>query len=237
MKVAALYVDPRGPYFGRDDVDPWDESRDARLYAGPWPVVAHPPCSRWCQLASVNHARWGTPIGEDGGCFAAALDHVRQYGGVLEHPAYSIAWRAFDLPVPERGRWRRSLLDEGWVAEVSQAAYGHAARKRTWLYYVGETTPIELDWREPEVTGAVGAGINSGECLDRRRLSRAEAIHTPPAFAATLIGLARHASSSPRSTPASSDPNTGRDRSLASQQKVDRPCMGRRGTVLTGAAA
>jgi hypothetical protein len=46
-RVAALYVDPAGVYAGLDDVDLWDEKRDARLYAGPWSVVAHPPCKSW----------------------------------------------------------------------------------------------------------------------------------------------------------------------------------------------
>ena len=55
--VAALYVDPRGCYAGLPDVDVWDEQRDARTYAGPHPVVAHPPCSRWCRLAGLVEAR------------------------------------------------------------------------------------------------------------------------------------------------------------------------------------
>ena len=38
--VAALYVETNGSYFGLPGVDPWDEPRDARLYAGPHPVVA-----------------------------------------------------------------------------------------------------------------------------------------------------------------------------------------------------
>src|SRR5947207_11553581 len=85
--VAALYVDAKGVYANLPNVEVWDEARDARRYAGPWPVVAHPPCSSWCQLASVNEARWGKRIGDDGGTFAAALKAVRTFGGVLEHPA------------------------------------------------------------------------------------------------------------------------------------------------------
>jgi hypothetical protein len=42
--IAALYVQTGGCYFNLPDVEPWDEARDARKYAGPWPVVAHPPC-------------------------------------------------------------------------------------------------------------------------------------------------------------------------------------------------
>jgi len=37
--VAALYVETDGAYFGLPDVDPWDEARDARLYAGPHPAA------------------------------------------------------------------------------------------------------------------------------------------------------------------------------------------------------
>ena len=43
--VAALYVEKGGVYYGLPGVDPWDEERDARLYDGPWRVVAHPPCA------------------------------------------------------------------------------------------------------------------------------------------------------------------------------------------------
>jgi hypothetical protein len=46
--VDALYVDPKGIYprlLGPEHC--WDEARDARTYAGPGPVVAHPPCQRW----------------------------------------------------------------------------------------------------------------------------------------------------------------------------------------------
>ena len=48
--VAALFVEDGGAYFGLPHVDPWPESRDARAYAGPLPVVAHPPCQRWGKM-------------------------------------------------------------------------------------------------------------------------------------------------------------------------------------------
>jgi hypothetical protein len=188
--IAALYVERGGVYYGLEGVDPWDERRDARRYDGPWPVVAHPPCASWCQLASVNLARWGAPIGADRGTFHHALEAVRRFGGVLEHPAYSLAFQRYGLPEPIRGHWRRSFFDAGWVTEVSQSAYGHPARKRTWLYFVGEA-PFELDWSEPEVEIVVGAGIHSGESLEAKRATPAEALTTPIPFRDVLLELAR----------------------------------------------
>ena len=189
VTVAALFVAKDGAYFGIGGVDPWDEERDARLYDGPWPVVAHPPCARWCQLAPVNEARYGTPVGHDHGCFAAALEAVEECGGVLEHPAYTLAWHAFDLPRPRRGSWQRT--PHGWVTEVSQSAYGCAARKRTWLYYVGPEPPA-LDWRDVPGEAVIGGGINSGECVGRRKIEKREASATPPAFRDLLLSLARN---------------------------------------------
>lgn len=189
--VAALFVASGGTYFGLDGVDPWDEERDARLYRGPHPVVAHPPCGRWCQLAPVNEARYGTPVGHDGGSFAAALEAVETFGGVLEHPAYTLAWHAFDLQRPRRGSWQKDATRLGWVTEVSQSAYGHRARKRTWLYFVGDEEPPVLDWRDVPGDAVIGGGINSGECVGRPKIEKSEAIRTPDAFRELLISLAR----------------------------------------------
>lgn len=151
MKIAALFVETNGCYFGLPDVDPWDELRDARLYCGPWPVVAHPPCQRWGRF-------WhGCPIkphqfelGDDGGAFLAALNAVRLWGGVLEHPADSKAWDHFGLVRPVRGKGWRSADDcEGFTCYVEQGHYGHVARKGTWLYARGLKLP-ELNWSRGE---------------------------------------------------------------------------------------
>ena len=104
--VAALYVDRLGPYPKMPGVEVWDEARDARLYAGPWPVVAHPPCQLWGPFAAINFKRWGgehNRPGNDGGCFEAALNAVRKWGGVLEHPAFSKAWSGYGLARPGIG--------------------------------------------------------------------------------------------------------------------------------------
>ena len=94
--VAALYVETGGVYYDLDGVDPWDEARDARAYPGPHPVVAHPPCARWGRYWSGGpSAKVRRELGDDGGCFEAALRFVRLYGGVLEHPANTAAWRFF----------------------------------------------------------------------------------------------------------------------------------------------
>jgi hypothetical protein len=188
--IAALFVERDGIYWDIPDIDPWDEQRDARLYPGPHPVVAHPPCGRWCQLASVNEARGGAKIGDDGGCFESALNSVRSYGGVLEHPAYSLAWPQYNLPRPVRGYWSSDLTGEGWVTEVSQAAYGHPARKRTWLYANAPQLP-SLDWSDPAGELVVGAGIHVGQAAGRGRIDGAAASATPEPFRDVLIEIAR----------------------------------------------
>lgn len=194
MTVAALFVSRRGPYWNRPGVDAWDEKRDARKYDGLCPVVAHPPCGRWCRLAKFVEQQHGLKVGDDGGCFASALANVRRCGGVLEHPAFSLAWRAFDLTPPAGRGWLRTF-DDGWVCEVSQTIYGHRASKPTWLYYVGETPPAPLDWRSGVPTGSISGCRKrmSPEARARRpRIWGAEASRTPDRFADALLELARH---------------------------------------------
>lgn len=191
MNVAALFVDHQGTYADVPWVDLWDEERDARRYPGELPVVAHPPCSRWCQLAHVNQKRYGHKVGDDGGCFASALASVRRWGGVLEHPAFSYAWPAFGLTRPLRGGWQRSI-DGGWVAQVSQRAYGHRARKMTWLYYIGKRPPLETSWTCPEPEAQVSFCKNHGNS-PLPRLSKRAAAATPEQFRDLLLSLARNA--------------------------------------------
>ncbi len=194
ITVAALYVDPRGPYPKIPGVDCWDEARDARKYPGPWPVVAHPPCHLWTNFAALNFKRYGgehNRPGNDGGKFAHALASVRLFGGVLEHPAGSNAWKAFHLCPPIAGEWVKAVRADGsieWVCEVWQSAYGHKARKRTWLLYVGAEPPLEANWTQNPGTHQCG-------WFDRKKptLGKAEASRTPVAFAEYLVRLARSA--------------------------------------------
>lgn len=185
--VAALFVETDGCYFGLPGVEPWDIQRDARAYAGPHPVVAHPPCDRWHQLSAVNHKRWGYIINDDDGCFAAALAAVRAFGGVLEHPAESRAFKFHRIPEPVAGNWQRTI-DGDWVTEVWQSAYGHRARKRTWLLYRGETPPPSLEWRRSPGSHQIGF-------FDRKlpQLPTAERAATPVEFRDLLISIARTA--------------------------------------------
>jgi len=193
--VAALFVQPDGCYANRHDIDAWPESRDARRYAGPLPVVAHPPCQLWGSMAAVNFARWGgehNRPGNDGGCFAAALAAVNSWGGVLEHPAATRAWKAHGLTKPTAVGWQRS--GEGWVCEVWQSAYGHRANKATWLYYRGTRAPHELRWARITGTHQIGRHDQRGKARNKPTLGKREANATPPEFQAELLRLARWAS-------------------------------------------
>lgn len=209
--IAALYVVDRGPYYDVPGVDPWPAWRDARTYGGPFPVVAHPPCERWGRYwGGGPSAKVRRTLGDDGGCFAHALHAVRRYGGVLEHPEASHAWKAFGLARPPKtGGWIRADA-HGWTCCVEQGHYGHPARKATWLYAVRTARP-ELMWG-----ASAGRRLDEGfhSAAERRaaraagkrprpRLSRGENLRTPTAFRDLLLGLA--ASVRPRGAGARAD--------------------------------
>ena len=194
-KIAALFVQVDGAYWNRPEIDAWPEARDARRYAGPMPVVAHPPCQLWGAMAAVNYARWGgehNKPGNDGGCFAAALESVRRFGGVLEHPAKTRAWAAHGLAKPAAIGWQRTI-DGGWVCEVWQSAYGHRANKATWLCYNGANPPFELRWDRPKGTHQIGFHDKRGKAANKPTLGKREANATPLEFRDELLRLAMKA--------------------------------------------
>jgi hypothetical protein len=185
-RVAALYIDPNGPYpelLGSSFC--WDAKRDARGYAGPWPVVAHPPCGPYSKLKQLYQ-------GAENDCALIAVAQVRVFGGVLEHPAHSTLWKLVELPRPGE------LMDTygGFTIQVEQCAWGHVARKKTWLYIVGaprdfveqgvRTGGVPTHWASGSRNaprGPVPDGIKVCSAEQRRK--------SPPAFAEWLIEIAR----------------------------------------------
>ena len=209
--IAALFVERDGAYYGLPDVDPWggyshndrtEIDRDARDYRGPHPVVAHPPCERWGRFArgSTRKPNQYRP-GEDGGCFAAALTAVRNYGGVLEHPKDSLAWDFFGIQRPSGEGWQRADAYGGWTCCVEQGHYGHKANKPTWLYAVAPADALpSLTWRKGEQRLHPKALADYGYAKARRigmmameggKDKKRNRNHSPRAFADVLLSIAR----------------------------------------------
>jgi hypothetical protein len=203
VEVSALFVATGGVYFGLDGVDAWDITRDARKYAGPYPVVAHPPCERWGRYWGGGPNVTIPKIkGADGGCFLSALSAVRLHRGVLEHPEASHAWGHYGINRPPRsGGWIKADFEGGWTCCVEQGHYGHPARKATWLYANGVDLP-ELIWGPCTDRQRLDEGFHSKAERDaaraagqkpRKRLSTRENLSTPIAFRDVLLSIARTA--------------------------------------------
>lgn len=175
--VSALYIDPRGPYPSLV-ADCWDEGRDAKLYDGPNPVVAHPPCGPWGRLKFLSKH-------QDPECGIVAVSQVRRWGGVLEHPSNSTLFRHERMP------WPGELPDAlgGFTVEVNQVAWGHSCAKPTWLYFVGiDRAEVAREMRFGGTPTKRVTNGPRGPQLPRR--SAFEARATPLAFAEWLVSLA-----------------------------------------------
>lgn len=185
MTVAVLFARADSNYKALPGVDVWDAERDARRWPGGCPVVAHPPCRAWAGLRHMANPR---PDEKNLARLAVAL--VREFGGVLEHPANSTLWTAQRLPMPgERDQYG------GWTLPIVQQWWGHRAEKRTWLYIVGcdpqdvPRMPMALG-EAPCLCGTSGRRRDGTRLHRRPEITKAEREHTPPALAEWLVELA-----------------------------------------------
>lgn len=180
--IAVLFARSDSVYKSLPDCDVYDVERDALTWPGGAPVIAHPPCRLWGRLRKLAKA----PEGERE-LATWAVSQVRQWGGVLEHPAGSTLWQAAQLPQPgERDGFG------GFTVWISQWWFGHKADKPTWLYIYGiEPAGLpEIPYRIGEPAFVVNTSKRAGSKGHRPEISKSEREHTPLALAEWLREVA-----------------------------------------------
>ena len=181
--VSVLFARADSVYKALPGVDVWDADRDALTWPGGTPVVAHPPCRAW---AGLRH--WAKPLPGERNYAIWAVEQVRRFGGVLEHPHKSLLWPECGLPTgitPDA--WG------GWTLTIDQQWWGHRAQKRTRLYIVG-CTPADIPLMPlmiGEATHVVGLWSGRDRMNCRPGCSKLEREATPPMLADWLVDLAR----------------------------------------------
>lgn len=180
-EVAALFVRADSIYKSLPGVDCWDEARDARLWLGGMPGIFHPPCRGWGRLRQFSLA-----TDAERALGPWAIEQVRRYGGVVEHPAESNLWEHCMLPRPGRTPDRHG----GYCAVIDQYIFGHRAEKSTWLYIVG-VAPEDVP-EMPIKAGRPTHCIRPTKAYPRLpSVTHREREETPPPFARWLVELAR----------------------------------------------
>ena len=146
--------------------DVWDLERNALLWPGGNPVIAHPPCRSWGTLRKLAKPRPGEKA-----LAAWAVYQVREFGGVLEHPANSRLWPELNLPRPGE-------VDEyeGWTYIAPQWWWGHRAEKLTRFYIVGTRNLPEVPYRIGEAERVVTnrKGIRKGHPSFKTEITKQE---------------------------------------------------------------
>lgn len=95
--IAVLFARLDSIYKELPGCDVYDIQRDARTFRGGSAIVAHPPCRAWGRLRT-----FARPAEGERELAHFAVDVVRRFGGVLEHPAGSLLWKSAGLPEPGR---------------------------------------------------------------------------------------------------------------------------------------
>jgi hypothetical protein len=162
--IAALYVhSAHTPYATFPGIDIWPIERDATKYDGPWRCIAHPPCG--------PHGNYHRKCTQQFALAEIALNQVRRYGGIFEHPTSSQLARQ----LPE-------TLDlfNGQAITIDQYRFGHLALKPTILY------GVKINRWPPMPPPRSTTKARSVESL-----SHLQRLLTPPDLAAWIIEAVR----------------------------------------------
>lgn len=185
--VAILFARRDSHYKTMPDVDVYDIDRDARSFCGGVPVVAHPPCRAWGMLAHM-----AKPRPDEKALAPWAIEQIRKWGGVLEHPKGSRLWKEIGLPLPGE------FPDEhgGFSVDVDQYDWGHLAHKATRLYICGckiDDLPDAPPKNTTPTRWSIAGESKSGGVKGTHRISDKAREATPPKFAEYLIAIASRA--------------------------------------------
>lgn len=142
MNPAALFV-RKDTHYSALGCDCYDVERDALTWQGGVPCIAHPPCRSWSRLS-----HFAKPLPGERELALWAMDKVRRFGGVLEHPLDSRLWR-------ETGCLSYGVRDlhGGVLVPALQSWWGHRAPKRTGFYICGPVP--ELPYSDELAVGRI----------------------------------------------------------------------------------
>jgi hypothetical protein len=123
--------------------DCYDKERNAYNCPRYKPVLAHPPCRTWGNLAHFTKLT-DEEIIEEQDLARFAISLVNKNGGIVEHPKMSKLWKTADI-------------SKGILLGIQQKDFGHRAYKDTYLYIVGckikdlPQIPLNLSYPEKSV--------------------------------------------------------------------------------------
>lgn len=94
--IPVLFARKDSVYKTLPGTDVYDVERDALTWLGGSALIAHPPCRAWGQLKY-----FAKPRPNEKELAVWAIENIRRWGGVLEHPYRSDLWKSLNLPLPQ----------------------------------------------------------------------------------------------------------------------------------------
>lgn len=116
-KIAVLCAARDSVYKSFNNLEVYDQAKNARTFTGNQPIIAHPPCRGYS--AFMRH--WAKPAPGEKDLALYCTEKLLTNGGVLEHPAHSIYLKRF-------------IKDKRFkITEIHQSWFEYPVTKKTWL--------------------------------------------------------------------------------------------------------